>query len=88
MSQQIKQNEIIKCTQSKNDRKKKEKGNKDQMVQMENKWQYGKFKANHTSNHVKCKWSQHLIEKQRSLSWRRKQQLTVCYKKHTLNIKK
>lgn len=29
------------------------------MVQMENKWQCAKFKANHTSNHIKYKWSQY-----------------------------
>lgn len=38
-------------------RQKKEKGNKEQLGKIEDKYQHDQFKINHINNHIKGNWS-------------------------------
>ena len=69
--------------------RKKIKGNKELLGQMENKCQHCRLKSSHINNHILCKWSKHPNEKTeiRRLDNRARPNYILATKKLTLKMK-
>ena len=65
-------------------KRKQEKGNKEYMVQIENKWKDNRFKLSHINNYIK---NGLILQLKEIVSLTKKIKLYIVYKKLALNIK-